>query len=149
MMYFKIDPLTNEVLRTFSTVVPLEAGSYNTKEDSAVNGKPFLVEATKVDVSYDSDTEVREGPTYSYDGTTALYTYTKRAKTQAELDEALNIKDQSDMRSAMYDMYVVLIGLIDALMAKGTLVPTDVELKARQRYQNLKTIVDNYKSRLP
>lgn len=55
---------------------------YNTAADSAINGKPYYVEAIMYD-AVPTDSQVRVGPVYDANGGTI--TYTVRDKTPEEL----------------------------------------------------------------
>lgn len=141
MIYFKIEPGTNNILE----VREGNFVKYNTKADSAVNGKPYLVEVTVTDPAHDPATQVKEGPVDAYNGTTATRVYSVRSKTQAELDADQLNSDLATLRSATKDCVIVLTALIDAIIAKGTLTAQDVEPVARQAYQSLKVLADRVK----
>ena len=80
MLYFKIDPSNNAILDALDG----DFSAYNTKADSAVNGKPFLTEVVVTDPPCDYGTQVKEGPVDAYDGTNATRVYTVRDKTAGE-----------------------------------------------------------------
>lgn len=143
-IYFKITAGTTNIIEVITKPAPLEG--FNDKDTSLVNGKPFLVEAAVTMPIFDEAIEVREGPVDNYDGTNATRVYTVRAKTQTELDAEALAKDNRALRVATKDAVIVLTALIDAILAKGLLVPTDVEPIARQSYLDLKVIADRVKA---
>jgi len=80
MLYFKIDPANNAILGAIDG----DFSGYNTKSDSAVNGKPYLAPVAVTNPGYDPATQVKEGPVDAYDGTNATRVYTVRDKTAGE-----------------------------------------------------------------
>lgn len=141
MLYFKIEPGTNNILG----VLGGPFSQYNTKADSAVNGKAYLVEVEVTDPPYDPATQVKEGPVDAYTGTNAVRIYTVRDKTPQELAAEQLDKDKAALRSAVEDIGIVVLALVDTLVSKGTIVPQDVEPVARKAYQDLKAIADRVK----
>lgn len=80
--YMKFSP-THQPLEFVERDVPFEG--FNTKADSAVNGKAYLVEATRQGFEpFDPATQVRSGPVLQPSPPTIRYTI--RPKTQAELN---------------------------------------------------------------
>lgn len=142
--YFLISATDNAILEVRRTQTLLEG--YNTKEDSAINGKPYLVEVAVTDPAYDPATEVKEGPTDAYDGINATRIYAVRAKTAQELNtEQLN-NDINVLRAAGKDTVLVLVELIDYLLANTAMSGTDFTPNVRQAYQDLKVIADRIKA---
>jgi hypothetical protein len=146
-LYFKIDPGDDSIIEVLSRAEPLT--NFNDKTASQVNGKPYLVEVAVTDPAYDPASQVREGPLDAYDGTTATRTYTIRAKTQAELDAEQLAQDVGALQASGKDAVIVITGLIDALLAKGLILATDVDGTARQAYQDLKVVADRVKAQQP
>jgi hypothetical protein len=137
-LYFLIENGTNNIIEPREYPAPLAVGQFNTKTTAAVNGKPFLEEVSITDPAYDPATQVKDGPVDDYDGTTATRVYTVRAKNAAEN----TADDKAQVLGKMLDLGYIVTKLVDVLIAKGTIVPTDFDAETRQEYQDLKTIID-------
>lgn len=82
------------------------------------------------------------GETETFDGTKVVLTYDTVAKTQEELDQEEKETDTKTVADAALELAEITITLIDALLAKGTIVTSDFNVKTRQKYQDLKILVD-------
>ena len=95
-----------------------------------------------VDPDYDPETQIKEGPIDSWDGTTATRAYTVRDLTQTELDEKQERTDVAEVSNAVVLIGKLTIQLIDKLLTNNVIQATDFTPNVRQDYQNLKSVID-------
>jgi len=145
MLYFKIHPSDNSIEETRTRPVPYAEGEYNTKENSAINGKSFLVEASETFDPYDSATQVREPIQDTYDGTTALRHHPVRDKTVEELAAEERATDIAALRNAGKDAVMVLVELVSYQLANTAMSADDFTPDVKQAFLDLKVIADRIK----
>jgi hypothetical protein len=71
-----------------------------------------------------------------------VFGWSVTAKTQTEIDDEALVSDRFEVRNAVIDLAEIVITHIDAHLAKGNLVAPDFNAATRQKYLDLKTIVD-------
>jgi len=95
--YIRFSP-THQPLEFTERQVPFEG--LNTRADSAVNGKPYYVEAVRVGFEpFDPATQVRMGPVLQPNPATIRYTV--RPKSQAELDAERDARVEGQVSPAL------------------------------------------------
>ena len=82
------------------------------------------------------------GPSDVVTATEVTKTWTVVAFTQAELAARAVVADEIEVRSALLDLADIVIIHIDAHLTKGNIVASDFNPKTRQKYQDLKVLVD-------
>lgn len=84
-------------IKEVKRALPFEG--FNTKADSVINGKPYLISATQTGFEpFDPASQVREGPVL--DAIAATIAYTVRAKTVQEISDEKDAATQGLMRDA-------------------------------------------------
>lgn len=97
IFYMKFS-LTHQPIDFVERATPFEG--FNTKEDSAVNRKPYYIEAIRQGFEpFDAATQVRSGPVLQPSPPTIRYTI--RSKSQAKLDAEQNAKVESHITPAL------------------------------------------------
>lgn len=139
IIYFKIDPVDQ---LTIIDVVMRDLLDPVTKEVSAINGKPFYVQAIITDPPFDPTTEVKEGPVDSYDGNIATRVYTVRAKTAQELADEQTVKDIAALRNAGKDAVLVLVELIEWQLTNTAMTANDFSADVKQAFLDLQVIAN-------
>lgn len=95
--YMRFSP-THQPVGFLERRVPLEG--FNTRADSAVNGKPYLAEATRQGFEpFDPAAQVRTGPVLQPQP--PVIRFTIRPKTQAELDAEQAARVESHISPAI------------------------------------------------
>ena len=119
---------------------------YNTQEESATNGEPFLALVTDVvSPTFDSETQYAGNPVYSWDGTTAGVVFTIFNKTQEDMDIE-QLEDDIDMlKDAGKDVVLILTEFVDWALANTSMTAADFTPAVIAKYQELKIIADRVK----
>lgn len=96
--YFKINQSDDSILEYKQ--FKYEQYDYNTKEDAAINGKPYIVPVTIVDPGADLNVYKAAGFVDAYDGNTATRTYQYVAKSNTDIYPGVvtSIKDEGKNR---------------------------------------------------
>lgn len=140
-LFFMIDPTSQAIVG--QRQLP-DGRGYNGKDDSAVNGKPFLVPVVVTKPPYDPGTQVREGPVdeYVYATNAATRKFTVRDKTAQELRSDRDRDDERDLRSAGKNIALVLVELIEWQLANTGMQAADFTPDVRQAFLDIKAIAD-------
>lgn len=142
MLYFIIDPNNIDILGSED----IEPDIYNTQENSLLNGKPFLTPVTLIDPAYDFQTQIKEDPIDTWDGTTATREYIVRDKTAEEVKSTQLEQDLAVIRDVGKDITLILIELVDYLLINTAMSPTDFTPDVKQAYLDVKVIADRIKA---
>jgi hypothetical protein len=92
--------------------------------------------------SFDPNTQIKTGPDVVVGTDEVTATWTIRNMTAQELAQVDRDRARNFIREAALDTAQVLITLVDTLLAKNVIAPTDFDVATRVLYQQLKVRVD-------